>query len=231
VLPDAIITTGEEIRQGMINDNGYNAVKIFSIPTGIDIERFNPEKVRPAFLTNGFSIGMVGVLRSWKGHRFFIEAIPEILGSVADAHFFIIGDGPQYENIKKLLSGQPFEDRVLMLGHREDIPEVLASLDVLVHPSYANEGIPQSVLQAMAMEKPVVASDAGAIKEAVIDGSTGFLIPSGNAHEIALKAISLYKTPELGKAFGIEGRRLVEKMYSFDGMLDKIEMLYDSLNN
>ncbi|MDI6890023.1 MAG: glycosyltransferase family 4 protein [Thermodesulfovibrionales bacterium] len=242
VLPDAIITTGEEIKRRMVSDNRFDASRIFSIPTGVDLDRFNPAKVKPAQLKNppvppftkggqgglrgGFSIGMIGVLRSWKGHKFFIEAVPEILSQIPYAVFYIVGDGPQYENIKNLIQELSLQNRVFMLGHREDIPEILASLDVVVHPSYANEGVPQSILQALAMKKPVVASDAGSIREVIMNGQTGFLIPTKNPYKIASKLIDLYKNPELCARFGEEGRKLIEKHYSIDQMLDKIERLY-----
>lgn len=258
-LPDAVITTGGEIRERMIHHNGFDGSKIFSIPTGVDLERFNPEKVKPAQLKNPthlpnkshpslppftkggqggikdgkqggfFPIGMIGVLRSWKGHRYLIDAVPAILKAVPDSFFYIAGDGPQFQNIKDMIKDSSLEDKVLMLGHREDIPEILASLDVVVHPSYANEGVPQSILQAMAMEKPVVASDAGAIKEIVIDGETGFLTAPKNPGQLAEKVIELYRNPELRIKFGKAGRRLIEKSYSFENMLDKIEALYERL--
>ncbi len=261
ILPDVVITTGEEIRQRMIRNNGFNGSEIFSIPTGIDLERFNPAKVKPAFqlknpppppdnpphprfnkggqrgikdrgrggLTDNFSVGMVGVLRSWKGHRYFIEAIPEILKKIPSSVFYIVGDGPQRENIKNLIRGLSLQERIFMLGHREDIPEILASLDVVVHPSYANEGVPQSILQAMAIKKPVVASDAGAIKEIIIDGETGFLIEPKNPKQLAERVFELYKNPELRISFGKKGRSLVETNYSIEKMLDKIEFLYEKL--
>lgn len=226
IFPDAIVTTGEEIRQRMIKENRFNPAKIFSIPTGIDIEQFSPLRNKPVLPSKGFLVGMIGVLRSWKGHRYLIEAIPEIVKSIPDAVFYIVGDGPQYENIKGLIDNLSLRDKVFMLGHREDIPEILASLNVVVHPSYANEGVPQSVLQAMAMEKPVIAADVGAIKEVIIDGKTGFLIPPRDVRAIAERVITLYRKPHLGNAFGKEGRRLVERSYSFEGMLNRIEGLY-----
>lgn len=229
ILPDAVITTGEEIRQRMINENRFNASKIFSIPTGINLNRFDPRKVKPALESQGFSIGMIGVLRSWKGHRYLIEAVPEILKYIPEATFYIVGDGPQYENIERLIDSLLLRDKVFMLGHREDIPEILASLNVVVHPSYANEGVPQSVLQALAMERPVIAADVGAIKEVVIDNETGFLISPRRVDEIVAKVGILYKNRELGKAFGKNGRNLVERSYSFEIMLDKVESLYERL--
>ncbi len=228
-LPSAIITTGEEIRQRMINDLGFEAAKIFSIPTGVDEGRFSPERVRSVLKRNGFSAGMVGVLRSWKGHPFFIEAIPHILRAIPDALFYIIGDGPQMPRVKSLIQSRALEDKVFMLGQREDIPEVLASLDVIVHPSTANEGVPQAILQALAMEKPVVASDVGAIKEVIVDGQTGFLIPPQESRAIAAKVIDLYKNPLLRKKFGAEGRILVHHSYSLEKMLERTENLYRRL--
>lgn len=227
ILPHAVITTGEEIRQRMINDNGFDGSKIFSIPTGVDLERFNPAKTKPAFQSQDvFSIGMIGVLRSWKGHKFLIEAMPEILKQIPQAVSYIVGDGPQYENIKNLIYRLSLRDNVFMLGHREDIPEIMASLNVIVQTSYANEGIPQSILQAMAMERPVVACRAGSIGEVIIDGVTGFLIEPKNPLKLAEKIVELYRNPELRIKFGREGRRLVEENYPMEKMLDKMESLY-----
>lgn len=228
-LPDAVITTGEEIRQRMIHDNGFNGAKIHSIPTGIDLNRFDPAKVKPAFYQRGFCVGMIGVLRSWKGHQYLLKAVPGICEEIPDAYFYIVGEGPQKRNIKNLISRMSLSDRVFMLGHREDIPEVLSSLHLLVQPSYENEGVPQSVLQAMAMEKPVVAADAGAIKEVVINGETGFLIAPRNEREIAQKVIELQRSPEMSRTLGRKGRLLVEREYSMEGMLDRVEELYSRL--
>ncbi|RJQ53526.1 MAG: glycosyltransferase family 1 protein [Nitrospiraceae bacterium] len=230
-LPDSVMTTGEQIRQNMIHDNGFSASKIISIPTGIDLERFNPEKVEPAFRSNNFSVGMVGVLRSWKGHVYFLEAINKIKNKIPEMSFYIAGDGPQHENIEGLISKLSLNDMVFMLGHREDVPGILASLDVVVHPSYANEGVPQSILQAFAMEKPVIASDTGAIKEVLIDGKTGLLIEPKNADALAGKIIELYYKPEMRAGFGKEGRLIVENDYSMGSMLDKIEALYEKILN
>jgi glycosyltransferase involved in cell wall biosynthesis len=231
VLPDAVITTGEEIRQRMIHTSGFSASKIVSIPTGIDLERFSPQKVKPVFQPKGLAVGMIGVLRSWKGHTFFIEAIPKILEQIPDAFFYIVGDGPQRRHLDELMRTLSYRDRIILLGHREDIPEIMASLDVIVHPSYAGEGIPQSLLQALAMKRPVIASDAGAIKEIITDNSTGFLIKPENPSQIAEMVIALYQRPDLREKFGGTGRMLVVEKHSIEQMLNKIEALYNKLFN
>jgi glycosyltransferase involved in cell wall biosynthesis len=228
-LPDAIITTGEEIRQMMIHKSGFAASKIVSIPTGIDVERFNPAKVKPAYRASGLAVGMIGVLRSWKGHNYFIDSMPKILERIPDAFFYIVGDGPQRKHLDELVSKLSFKDRIVFLGHREDIPEIMASLDIIVHPSYANEGVPQTLLQALAMEKAVVASDAGAIKEIIIDRKTGFLIEPRNSGQIAERVTEFFNNPELRSDFGKQGRQLVERSYSLESMLNNIDALYRKL--
>jgi glycosyltransferase involved in cell wall biosynthesis len=228
-LPDAVITTGEEIRKKMIEYNKFDGEKIFSIPTGIDTELFNPKKITASLKPNGFAIGMISVLRSWKGHRYLIETVPSVLKEIPNAIFYIVGDGPQYENLRDMIKQYSLEDKIFMLGHRDDIPQLIASLDIIVHPSHANEGVPQSILQTMAMEKPVIASDVGAIKEVVINGKTGFLIEPKNSKRLGEKVIELYKNPGLRNKFGEAGRKLVERNYSVEAMLDRIESLYERL--
>lgn len=230
-MTDAVMTTGEEIRRQMIEDNGFNPDKIFSVPTGADVDKFNPDTVSPSITHNGPKIGMVSVLRSWKGHEYFIKAAPDVLNKFPDAMFYIAGDGPQRENIINLIASLGLSDKIILLGHRDDVPGIMKSLDILVHPSYAGEGVPQSLLQALSMRVPVIASDAGAIKEIIINNQTGYLIRPKDSGAIADKIISLCGNPGLGRSFGEAGRSLVIEKYSFNAMLDRIESLYADLLN
>jgi glycosyltransferase involved in cell wall biosynthesis len=173
VMPDGVITTGSAIRERMITYNRFNPEKILSIPTGVDLQRFDPSIAGPCIHREGFLIGIIGVLRNWKGHTYLLDAVPLLASAMNNLFVYIVGDGPQADNLKKKVAEMNIHDRVIFLGHREDIPEIIASLDVVVHPSYESEGVPQSILQAMAMEKPVIASDIGAIGEVVIDNKTG----------------------------------------------------------
>ncbi len=229
VLPDAVITTGEAIKERMIHYNRFNAEKIFSIPTGVDIKRFDPDKVKPCIPKKSFLIGSIGVLRNWKGHRYLLEAAPIISDYIPDASFYIVGDGPQYNNLKKITERMNIQNKVIFTGYRKDIPEILASIDVVVHPSYESEGIPQSILQAMAMKKPIIASDAGSIKEVVINKKTGFLINPKDPHSIADKVIELYNNPQMRTDFGYNARRFVEENHTIDIMIGRIEALYESI--
>ena len=225
-MPDAVMTTGEEIRGIMMRVNGYDGSRIFSVPTGIDLVRFDPSIVKPSISRKGFAIGMVGVLRSWKGHNLFLASVPDILEKVAEAHFYIAGEGPQRENIVSLIREMKLERHVTLLGHRDDIPQVLASMDIVVHPSYGHEGVPQTVLQAFAMQKPVVATNVGAIPEVVIDGQTGLLIKPQRPDLIAQGVIRLFNDADLRNRLAYEARRLVLAGFSSGHMLDKIEAIY-----
>lgn len=229
ILTDSIITTGEQIKNRMINENKFNEKKIISIPTGVDIEKFNPDRFQLNKKKNEFSVGAVGVLRSWKGHNYLIDAIPSIIREIPNIKIYIVGDGPQRENLEKKIRTLNVEKWVKITGHREDIPDLLASLDVVIHPSYANEGVPQVVLQALAMEKAVIASDIACINEVVINNKTGILIKPKNVEAISNSILSLYKDKNLRKELGEKGRRFVVENYSYEKMLDKLETLYEKL--
>jgi glycosyltransferase involved in cell wall biosynthesis len=229
IVPDAVMTTGEEIRNTMIHENGYKGSKIFSVPTGVDTERFDPSHVLQPAGSEGFAVGMVGVLRSWKGHKFFLAAVPEILNEVPSAHFFIAGEGPQWENITSIIRQMNLERHVTLLGHRDDIPQVIASLDVVVHPSYGHEGVPQTLLQAFAMQKPVIATNVGAIPEIVINNKTGLLIEPQKPDQIVRGVIALYRDPDLRRRLALEARQLALGSYSMKSMLDRIESIYGNI--
>jgi glycosyltransferase involved in cell wall biosynthesis len=235
-LCDRIVTTGETIRQLLIRAAGVKPSKVISVPTGVDLEQFDPlrgdgEAVRKEL---GIAkdiplIGMVAVLRSWKGHRLFLEAVPLVLEKVPQARFLIVGDGPQEGNIQRWIEEMGLKEMVVMTGHREDIPEVLAALDVVVSASTAAEGVPQVLVQALAMKKPVVATDVGGVGEIIRDRETGLLVPPGNPKALAEAALAILSNPEVANALGRQGRELVERSYRLEKMLDHIEAVYQDL--
>ncbi len=234
-LPHKIITTGESIKKGMIDKNGFNPDKIVSIPTGIDLEIFKTGKtganIRRAFKIPARAplIGMVSVLRSWKGHIYLLEAITDVVKKFPNTRFLIVGDGPYKDVIEEKIKKMGAEKYVIMTGHREDIPEILSAIDLLAFPSYANEGVPQAILQAFAAGKTVIASNAGSISEIVLNNKTGILIPSRNSSVLAKRIIELLKDNDKRKKMAFAGKKLVESRYSLEAMLNKIEKLYNVL--
>ena len=231
-LPHINITTGEAIKEQMVRINHFNPHRIISIPTGVDTEAFNPDMehvdIRKELNLKPSTplVGAVSVIRSWKGLDYLVKAVPLILKKLPDARFVIAGDGPYRKTLEKTIKETGTGDKVYLLGHREDIVSVIHSIDVLVHPSYANEGVPQTILQAMAMKKPVIASNLPALKEVVIEEKTGIIVPLKNPDKISEASVRLLCDKELSKQLGESSRKLVVSKYSFAGMLDKLEALY-----
>lgn len=118
------------------------------------------------------------------------------------------------------------EQHVNFIGHREDVPEVLRSLSVLVIPSTRHEGIPQIGLQALACETPVVGSDCGGIPEVIRHGETGRIFQAGDDAALATCLAEALDQPTETRRLAIAGRRLVESSHSLDAMLDRLEEIY-----
>jgi glycosyltransferase involved in cell wall biosynthesis len=120
-------------------------------------------------------------------------------------------------------------DCVTLLGHRTDVPNILASLDVLVLPSYAHEGIPQIILQAQAMARPIVATRIGGIPEVVEDGKTGLIVEPKDVSALAEAIGRLLDEPAFARNLSQNGRRQIEGKYSLDAMGEQLLALYESL--
>ncbi|MBI2608010.1 MAG: glycosyltransferase family 4 protein [Deltaproteobacteria bacterium] len=235
-IPHKVVTTGEAIRTQLIKNNKMNPKKIVSIPTGINSKFFSSKNIKKdvreelQLSKNTLLVGMVSVLRSWKGHQYFIEACEFLLNILPQVKFLIVGSGPCYDVIKKNIVEKRLQNNILLLGYREDIPHILASLNVLVHPSYANEGIPQTLLQAMAMKTPIIASHLEPIKEVIKDGETGLLAPPKNSQVLAQKIAFLIENHHLKQNLTEQAYKLFLEKYTLDEMIKKTENLYTELD-
>ncbi|MBI5809744.1 MAG: glycosyltransferase family 4 protein [Deltaproteobacteria bacterium] len=234
-LPHRVITTAEAIRDNLIRINGCLPDRIVSIPTGVDLVLFNPlrhyKDIRAELSLPDDTLlaGMVSVIRSWKGHDCFVEAAGILSKKFPDARFIITGDGPRREAIEKMVKDKNLSGHVLMLGHREDIPDIMAFIDILVQPSYGNEGVPQSLLQAMAMETPVVVSDIRPLLEVVTDKVTGLVAKTKDPESLAEKIEALMRDKALRDRLGAAGRRLVVERFSMENMADAVERTYEGV--
>jgi len=229
--PDGYVTTGEMIRDHFLAE-GIPADRVVSIPTGVDPKRFSPtvdgSRIRQEFgiAQDTFLVSMVGVLRSWKRHDLFLTAVGHLKERGLPVRALVAGEGPQRENISTAIREQDLSDTVTMTGYREDVPEILAASNVLVLPSDRFEGVPQVILQALAMERPVVASPVGGIPEVVHPGETGLLCPTGDAAACAEALARLAGDPALRERLGKAGRDLVLSGYTTAAMCDRTEAFY-----
>lgn len=230
---DYVITTGESVREELADSGLVPLERSMSIPTGVDLGRFHPDsgdraEARRALgvPTEGPVIGVVAYLRQDKGHAVLLQALSEILESYPECSLVVVGDGPERLNLEALARHLGIEKSVRFVGLREDIPIVLAGFDIFCQPSLRNEGVPQSVLQAGAVARPVVSTEVGGIPEAVVHGETGFLVPPGDADALAERISGLLADSGLRNRLGEAGRRHVSETFSVQRMLDRTEQAY-----
>jgi len=178
---DKIIAVSGEVRNQLLRA-GIAEDKIAVVPSGIDLSRFNPgvpaNRLRRELklFQDTPLVGVVGHLSPRKGHTLWIRAVPEILKEVPGAHFVLVGEGPQRQDLQEQVDALGLSKNVHLLGFRPDIPEILADLDVLLSTSFS-EGSPASLKEAMALAKPVIALDGGGVRELITDGVDGILLP------------------------------------------------------
>lgn len=228
---DHVLTTSQKITDHFQNIFHLADEHITTLPTGIDVTRFHPsgEKATlPVVQTPGAPpvVGMVSVLRSWKGHAVFFDAIRKLSTTGRELQFVVVGGGAPMENYTGMARKHGVEGLVQFAGHREDVPEVLRALSVLCIPSIKHEGVPQIGLQALACGTAVVGSDCGGIPEIIQDGTTGRIFPSGDADALAARIEETLQQAEATSRMVKAGRELVETQYSLDHMLDRLEKIY-----
>lgn len=179
-------------------------------------------------------LGIVGRITPWKGHEILLRAVARAATSVPDLKCLVIGDAATSEQAFKaglvaLVEELGIAERVTFLGWRDDIPQLLSCLDVLVHASLEPEPFGRVLIEGMAAGKPVIATNAGACPEIVEDGVSGLLVPPGDVEALAQAITRLLTDPDLGRTMGIVGRHQVETRFSLAEHVRQIEQLYAQL--
>lgn len=224
-----IATTGEAIRQQLIHDNGYPAEMISSVPTGIDIRRFSVGDKIPVRRSLGLDpatnyLGIVATLRSWKGHLYLLEAFAQL--DAPGWKLLIVGEGPMREPIEAKVRELALEQRVQLVGQQDRPEEWMRALDIFCLPSYANEGVPQALLQAMLTGLPIVTTPVGAITEAAENEVSALVVEPRSAPALATALQRLMGDAELARALGATARLAAEQRFSKERMLDRMEAVF-----
>jgi glycosyltransferase involved in cell wall biosynthesis len=216
---------------------------VYTIPDGIDLERFNP-RVSGARIRRELGIedgerlvGFVARLDPWKGAEVFLRAAAEVSRARGDTRFLVCGgELPGYEayaaGLRRLAEELGIEERVLFTGWKyklDDIPEVMAALNVLVHASIRPEPFGLVIVEAMATEKPVVAADDGGVREVVEPGVTALLAPPGDHEAVAAAVLEILSDPTRAAAMGKAGRLRAERLFEVGGYVRRIEAVYAEL--
>ncbi|MBF0162059.1 MAG: glycosyltransferase family 4 protein [Magnetococcales bacterium] len=221
-----IVTTGSALRLQLIQDNHLPAPRITSVPTGIDLKQFVPGNQTQARQQLGLPpermlVGIVATLRSWKGHSHLLEAMTHL--QHPQAHLLIVGDGPQRPNLEKQIQTLQLANRVTLAGQQENVVPWLQACDIFALPSYANEGVPQALMQAMACGVPVLSTPVGSIGEILQDGVTGLLVPPKDPAALAGKLDLLLGNAELRSTLRLNALRFARQHFSLGVMLDRME--------
>jgi glycosyltransferase involved in cell wall biosynthesis len=223
-LHDRVIAISQGIAQVLLSE-GLPDGKLRCVRSAVDARPFRQPRddgwFRAEFgLPEGtLAIGVVAQLIGRKGHRFLLQAMPDLLRQFPTLHAIFLGKGPREAELRETIQRLGLAGRVHLAGFRDDLPRLLPCLDILVHPALM-EGLGVSLLQAAGAGVPIVASRAGGIPEAVRDGVNGFLVPPGDVEAIGRAISRLLGDPALARRMGEAGRELVQREFSVDGMVE-----------
>ena len=229
-MTDAFIAVAQPHGEFLVEHEHFPVERVRVIPNGVDTDRFiaAPDVLGlRGEIGADFSSPMVGILaalRPEKNHELFLRAAKRVFKEIPDARFVVIGDGPERQKLESFTAELGIASSVHFLGNRSDVPQVLASLNVLALTSH-NEANPVSILEAMSCELPVVATDVGSVGESVIEGETGHLIPPGDETALVERLTGLMTDPDRAQAWGAAGRRRVIEQSSLDVMVKGYEQL------
>jgi glycosyltransferase involved in cell wall biosynthesis len=225
-----IVTTGEALRRQLAQDNGLDLERITSVRTGIDLSLFRSmdkdQCRRQLALDTRPALGIVATLRDWKGHAYLLDAWARLRQRFPDWQLVVIGDGPQRARLEARVADERLAATVRFVGNQDNVPVWLSSLDLFTLPSYGDEGVPQSIMQAMACGLAVVATPVGAIEEAVQRDRTGIIVEPRNAVALADALGLLMGNSTLCRTMGEAGRQFAHAHFGIDSMLDKMEAVF-----
>jgi glycosyltransferase involved in cell wall biosynthesis len=213
---------------------------------GVDLVRFDPSRIsaqQQKALRQFFKIppqaypivGTIGRINEKKGSLYLIEAIHELRSQFPNIHALIIGaelstdpDGCRDKAVRRIQELE-LEPYITLTGYRDDIPELVSLMDIFTLPTSTHEGLPSAVIEAMAMEKPVIASDIRGCREEIIHQKTGLIIPTKNSQALAQALRDLLGDFEKAKKMGQAGRMRVEQEYDLKLVLERLTEGYESL--
>ena len=226
-----IITLTEQGRKEHLSYGVGTAGSLEVIHSGVKLEAFLQANDESRSVKQELDLprharvaGMVGWLTPIKGPNYLVEAWHMVERDLSDAALLMVGDGPLRGELEELVRRNGSNGSVVFTGMREDIPRLMATMDVVVLPS-VNEGMGKVLVEAMALGKPLVATHVGGIPDLVKDGVNGYLVPPRDPAALARAITDLLSDPEKGRRYGEEGKKLAPQ-FSAEKMVEKIEQLY-----
>ena len=225
------IALSRDLETYLLSSVGISNRKVVQLYNGVDITRFggdgltgnSQERIETV-------IGTVGRLQAEKDQATLLRAFSLLKNDEANSmlKLLLVGDGPDRKNLERLADDLKIKSTVEFAGARDDVPQQMKRMDIFVLPSLG-EGISNTILEAMASSLPVVATAVGGNPELVIEGETGFLVPSNNPEQMAVAIKRYVEKSDLAAEHGKAGRKRVEDTFSMDAMVNAYMKVYDDM--
>lgn len=246
LITDLILTQNYEDIATAKKLNLCPPTKLRYLGNGVDINRFQRDRLNPTHQIElrkslgipdytDLIIGTIGRLTHKKGSGYLIEAAAKLLPYFPNLQVLVIGSQlssdpePFQEKLIKKIRELGIEKHVILTGKRQDIPEVLGLLDIFTLPTFTHEGLPRSIVEAMSMNLPVVATDIRGCREAVVHGRTGLIVPPKNSEKLAEALGILLSNYQLRESYGQAGRQRVEADYDEELVFKRLNKYYQEL--
>jgi glycosyltransferase involved in cell wall biosynthesis len=231
-MANEIIAVSNFIKEELVK-YGFRGSKINVVYNAIDLNKYNPNlngsKIKKEFqLDSHLLIGTVGQLEKYKGLPYLISAAKEVVKDIPQVKFLIVGEGGERDNLKEMVNRLALREHIIFAGYRVDIPDILAALDIFVLPSIT-EGFPHALLEAMAMAKPIIATEAGPFPEMIKNKKIGLLIPVKNSKALAQAIVALLKNIELRQELGMNAFEYAKENFQLKNKIDKLFHIYLTL--
>ena len=228
---DRLIAVSRSIERKLAEE-GRTQAPIELIYNGVDLQRYDhqqpcctlPEEY--GMEPGSKLVGVVARLEPEKGHPTLLEAWPAVLRAVPDAYLLVVGEGSQHEALERQARDLRIAHRVVFTGRRDDVPAVTAALDVAVLPSY-REAQGLTILEAMALARPVVASNVGGIPEMIEDGVTGLLVEPHDAEALSRAIVRLLTDHPLADTLARQAHDMVHDRFCIELMVESVEAIYE----
>jgi glycosyltransferase involved in cell wall biosynthesis len=225
----AVVAVSDEVKKRLL-EAGVREDRVHLVRNGIDLRPFN--NAVPSLRDNSLPdrpplVGLIGRLSIEKGVDIFLQAAARVLAELPCTTFVVVGEGPDRDKLESLIDELKIRKNATMLGRRDDMPSVYASLDIMVSAS-RQEGLPMAILEGMASGLPLAATAVGAVPTVVFDGRTGVLLPPEDPQLVASAIVKLLRDSTERKRLGAAARKLIEDEFSAARMTDDYLRVYEA---